>query len=151
MAWKSISGKKMISIGLLTIVCGVMLLFAFEVFYTAAGGGFMPLMEDSIGKTSSEIKEFSPALLSFIFTLMKVIPALMVSLSTAILILLYGPYKSSKRWASFAIFFPLILWLISAIFIYKKQATAPWQIWLVLLLLVFLALLLTWTDKKQIP
>lgn len=141
--------KKKISIGLLTLVCGIMLLFAFEVFFTAASGELMPLMEESTGRATSEIKSFSPALLNFILSLMKIIPALLCSLSTGILILLYGPFKRRKLWASFAVFIPLIFWLISAILIYKELAAAPWQIWLILLVLVLLALLLTVTDKKK--
>lgn len=126
------------------------MLFAFEVFSTAAGEKLMPLMEESTGRTTSEIKDFSPGLLSLIFTLLKVVPALLVSLSIGILILLYGPFKSHKKWAGIAIFSPLIFWFIAAIFIYKEQPAAPWWLWLVLLLLVILALLLTVTDKKKI-
>ena len=142
--------KKKISIGILTVVCAIMLLFAFEVFFTAANGKLMPLMEESTGKTTSEIKDFSPGLLSFIFTLMKVIPSLLFSLSIGTLILLYGPFRRKKKWATTAVFIPLTVWLISAILIYKSQVAAPWQIWLVLLILVVLALLLTVTDKKKI-
>jgi hypothetical protein len=141
--------KKKISIGILTLVCGVMLLFAFQVFSTALGGEMMPLMEASVGKTTSEINSFSPALLGFIFTLMKVIPAVLLSLNVGILILLYGPFKRNKKWALFAVYFPLILWLISAIFIYKAQASAPWQLWLILLILVLLALILTITESRK--
>lgn len=142
--------KKKMSIGILTLVCGVMLLFAFEVFSTATGGKLMPLMEESIGKSTSEINAFSPVLLSFIFTLLKVIPALLFSLIMGVLILLYGPFKTDKKWASIAIFTPLIFWLISAIFIYRALEAAPWQLWLILLILVILALTLSLTDKKKI-
>lgn len=138
--------KKKVSIGILTLVCGVMILFAFEVFSTAAGGKLLPLMENSTGRSTSEINNFSPGLLSFILTLLKVIPALLVSLNIGILILLYGPFKRHKKWAGLAIFTPLIFWLLSAIFIYKAQPEAPWQLWLVLLILVVLALILTATD-----
>lgn len=141
--------KKKISIAILTLVCAVMLLFAVEVFFTAASGELMPLMEESTGRTTSEIKEFSPGLLSFIFTLMKIIPSLLGSLSIGILILLYGPFKRGKKWATSAIFIPLIFWLLSAILIYSQQTAAPWEIWLALLVLVALALLLTGTDKKK--
>ena len=141
--------RKKISIGILTLVCAVMLVFAVEVFFTAASGKLMPLMEESTGRTASEIKEFSPGLLAFIFTLMKIIPSLLSSLSIGILILLYGPFKNGKKWATIAIFVPLIFWLLSAILIYTQQAAAPWQIWLVLLILVTIALLLTVTDKKK--
>jgi hypothetical protein len=141
--------KKKISIGILTLVCGVMLLFAFQVFATALNGEIMPLMEASVGKTTSEINSFSPALLGFIFTLMKVIPAVLLSLNVGILILLYGPFKRNKKWALFAVYVPLFVWLISAIFIYKAQASAPWQLWLILLILVLLALILTITDRTK--
>ena len=143
--------KKKISIGILTVVCGIMLLFAFEVLYMAASGQLMPLMEESTGKTTSDINDFSPGLLSFVFTLMKVIPSLLVSLSLGVLILLYGPFKRKRKWATAAIFIPLSLWLICAILIYRAQAAAPWQLWLILLILVLFALLLTLTDKKKIP
>ena len=126
-----------------------MLLFAFEVFFTAAGGELMPLMEDSIGKSTSDVEQFSPALLSFIFTLLKVIPALLLSLTIGIVILIYGPFRRGRKWASIGIFTPLIIWLLSATFIYREQAAAPWQLWLVLLVFVVLALVLTLTDKRK--
>lgn len=141
--------KRKIALVVLTVVCGVMLLFSFEVFRNASSQELMPLMEESIGKTASEINDFSPALLTFIFTLMKVIPSLLFSFNIGILILLFGPFRRSKKWASAAIFIPLIVWLTSAILIYRELAAAPWQLWLVLLILVALALILTLTDNRR--
>ena len=140
--------KKKISLGLLTTVCGIMLLFAFEVFYTATGGELMPLMEENVGHNSSEINESSPGLLSLLLTLLKVIPALLISFSVGLLILIYGPFIRNKKCAIAAIFAPLTVWLISATLIYREQAAAPWQLWLILLILVVLVLLLTLTEKK---
>lgn len=47
----------------------------------ASSGNLMPLMEESIGKTTSEINDYSPELLKFIFTPIKVISALLLSLT----------------------------------------------------------------------
>lgn len=108
-----------------------MLLYAFEVFTMAQSEKLMPLRDENIGKSTSEIKEFSPAMLKFIFTPIKIVVALLLSLSVGILILLYGPFKKNHKWASISIFTPLIIWMISAILIYKQGAAAPWQIWMV--------------------
>ncbi len=126
-----------------------MLLFAFEIFAMANIGKLMPLMEESIGKTTAEIDEYSPELLSFIFTPIKIIAALLFSLVIGILILVYGPFKKNLKWASIAIFTPLLFWLASATLIYKSQASAPWQIWLILLVFVIVALVLTLKEKES--
>ncbi len=141
--------KKKIVIGILTIICGVMLVFAFEIFTMANSGNLMPLMEDSIGKTTLEIKEYSPELLQFIFTPIKVISALLFSFTIGILVLLYGPFKKNMKWATYSIFTPLMIWLILAILIYSSQPSAPWQIWLILFVLAFIALILTLTEKNK--
>ena len=141
--------KKKIAIGILTVVCGVMIVFAFVIFSMAGSGNLMPLMEESIGKTTTELRDYSPELLQFIFTPIKVISALLFSLSTGILILVYGPFRSNKKWATLSIFTPLMLWLILAIWIYSMQSSAPWQIWLVLLVLVAIAFVLTLTEKDK--
>lgn|SRR5690606_5391402 len=113
--------KKKLSIGILTLVCAVMLLFAGEIFPMASSGNLMPVMEQNIGKTSAELREYSPALLSVFFTSIKAVSALLFSLSVGILLLIFGPFKKRKKWASIAIFTILFVWLIPAIFIYYVQ------------------------------
>lgn len=135
--------------GVLTMVCGVMLLFAAEVFLMAYSQQLMPLMEESIGKTSVEIMDYSPELMSFMFTPIKAMSALLFTLSVGILIMLYGPFRKGQKWASFTIFPMLILWLTSAIVIYLGQPGAPWPVWLILLILVFIALILDYTNQKS--
>ncbi len=141
--------KRKIAIGILTIVCAVMLVFAFEVFTMANSGKLMPLMEENIGKTTSEINNYSSKLLQFIFTPIKVVSALIFSLTIGLLLLLYGPFKKNQKWATIAIFIPVITWLILAVWIYSSQSSAPWQIWFILLILVLIALAITLTDKKK--
>ena len=143
------STKRKIVIVILTPVCGVMLLFAGEVFMMANSGKLMPLMEENIGKTTSEINQYSPELLKFLFTPIKVVSALLLSLTTGILLMLYGPFRKNKEWATISIFTPLIVWLILAIWIYNSQTSAPWQIWLILLILVLIALTLILTERKK--
>ncbi len=143
------STKRKIVIGILTLVCGVMLLFAGEVFVMANSGKLMPLMEQNIGKTTSEIREYSPELLQFLFTPIKAVSALLFSLTIGVLLVLYGPFRKNVKWATISIFIPLIVWLILAIWIYSSQSSAPWQIWLVLLVLVLIALAVNFTDKKK--
>lgn len=141
--------KKKISITLLTMISVVMLILPAQVAISAAGGEILPLMEQSIGLTTEEIREFDPALLAFMLTLLKIIAALFFSFTTALLILIYGPFRRGMRWASKAIFVPLTLWLVLAVMIYSSQPGAPWQIWAVLLGLDLVALGLTVSDKNQ--
>ncbi len=141
--------KKKVAIAILTIVCGVMLLFAFEVFNMVNSGKLMPLMEENIGKTTAEINDYSPELLQLVFTPIKVVSALIFSFTLALLFLIYGPFKRGLKWSTISIFTPLIVWLILAILIYSSQSSAPWQIWLILLILVLIALALTLTEKKK--
>ncbi len=143
------STKRKIVIGILTLVCGVMLLFAGEVFVMANSGKLMPLMEQNIGKTTSEIREYSPELLQFLFTPIKAVSALLFSLTIGVLLVLYGPFRKNAKWATISTFIPLIVWLILAIWLYSSQSSAPWQIWLVLLVLVLIALAVNLTDKKN--
>ena len=103
--------KRKIAIGILTLVCGVMLLFAAEIFSMAGSGNLMPVMEQNIGKTTAEIKEFSPTLLSVFFTSIKAVSALLLSLSVGILLLIYGPYRKKRKGASKVIYALLIVWL----------------------------------------
>lgn len=144
------SKKRKIVTGILTLVCGVMLVFAAEVFIMANAGKLMPLMEQNIGKTTSEIHEYSPELVQFLFTPMKAVSALLLSLTVGILLVLYGPFRKNAKWARISVFTPLILWLVLAIWIYSNQASAPWQIWLVLLVLVLIALALSLTEKRAL-
>lgn len=141
--------KKKIATGILTLVCGVMLLFAFEVFMMANSGRLMPLMEENIGKTTAEISNYSPELMSLMFTPIKATSALIFSLSIGILIMLYGPFRKNMKWASTSIFTILLVWLSAALLIYSSQPNAPWQVWLVLLLLVIIAFLLDLADKRK--
>ena len=142
------STKRKIVIGILTLVCGVMLLFAAEIFIMANSGKLMPLMEENIGKSTSEIRQYSPELVQFLFTPIKAVSALLLSLSVVVLLVLYGPFRKNAKWANCSVFTPLIVWLISAIWIYSSQSSAPWQIWLVLLVLVLVALALTLTERS---
>ncbi len=141
--------KKKISIGILTLVCAVMLLFAGEIFTMASSGNLMPVMEQNIGKTSAELREYSPALLSVFFTSMKAVSALLFSLSLGILILIYGPFRNRKKWASITIFTMLSAWLIPAIFIYYVQPNAPWLLWVVLLVMVGISIILEILENKK--
>lgn len=141
--------KKKISIGILTLVSGVMLLFAGEIFIMASSGNLMPVMEQNIGKTSAELREYSPALLSVFFTSIKAVSALLFSLSLGILVLIYGPFRKSRKWASLVLYAMLFVWLIPAIFIYYVQPNAPWLLWVVLLKLVLISLILELLDNKK--
>lgn len=141
--------KKKISIGILTLVCGVLLLFAGEIFSMASSGNLMPVMEQNIGKTSAELREYSPALLSVFFTSIKAVSALLLSLCVGSLILIYGPFRKNRKWASIVLFPMLFVWLIPAILIYYVQPNAPWLLWVVLLGLVLISLILEILDKKK--
>ncbi len=125
--------------GILTLVCAVMLLFAGEIFTMASSGNLMPVMEENIGKTSADLREYSPALLSVFFTSIKAVSALLLSLSVGILILVYGLFRKGGKWASIAIFALLLFWLIPAIFIYYVQPNSPWLLWVFLLGLVLIS------------
>lgn len=140
--------KKKIVIGILTVVCGVQLLFAFEIFMVANNGQLLPMMEESIGKTTAEVDQYSPELLQFIFTPIKVTAALLFSLNVGILLLLYFPFRKNREWAAIPLFSLLFLWLLPAIYFYSQQPGAPWQIWAGLLFLVLLALGLYLSRKK---
>lgn len=140
--------KKKISIALLTLVCAVILLFAVEIFMMANSGELFPVMEENIGKTSEELREFSPNLIAVLFTPVKALAALLLSLSAGILILVYGPFKKGKKWASLCIYSMLFLWLIPAAMIYYAQPNAPWLLWVVLLLLALVSLILELIDRK---
>ena len=143
--------KKKISIVILTLVCAVMLLFAGEIFTMALSGNLMPVMEQNIGKTSAELRAYSPALLSVFFTSVKAVSALLFSLSVGILMLIYGPFRRKRKWASIVIFSLLFVWLIPAVFIYYSQPNAPWMLWVALLVLVVISLVLeTMENKKQV-
>ncbi len=141
--------KKKFSIGILTLVCAVLLLFAFEIFLMATSGNLMPVMEQNIGKSSAQIHEYSPALLSVLFTSIKAVSALLLSLSVGILILVYGPFRKSRKWASIVIFAMLFVWLIPAFFIYYVQPDSPWMLWLVILGLVLISLILEIFENKM--
>ncbi len=141
--------KKKFSIGILTLVCAIILLFAFEIFLMANSGNLMPVMEQNIGKTSAQINEYSPSLLSVFFTSIKAVSALMLSLSLGILILVYGPFRKSRKWASIVIYAMLFVWLIPAFFIYYVQPNSPWLLWLVLLGLVLISLILEIIENKK--
>lgn len=140
--------KKKISIALLTLVCAVMMLFAAEIFMMANGGELFPAMEENIGKTSEELREFSPNLIAVLFTPVKALAALLLSLCVGILILVYAPFRRGEKWATLCIFSMLFLWLVPAFFIYYAQPNAPWLLWLILLLLVCIALGLELMEKK---
>lgn len=142
--------KKKISIGLLTLVCAVMLLFAGEIFSMASSGNLMPVMEQNIGKTSAELRAYSPALLSVFFTSVKAVSALLLSLSVGTLVLIYIPFRKNRKWASTVIFTLLFVWLIPAIFIYSSQPNAPWMLWVSLLVLAVIALLLEVLENKKV-
>lgn len=96
--------KKKVSIALLTLVCGVMMLFAAEIFIMAGSNELFPVMEENIGKTSEEVREFSPNLIAVLFTPVKALAALLFSLSVGILILVYAPYRRGEKWAPSAFF-----------------------------------------------
>ena len=139
--------KKKISIGILTLVCLVMLLFAVEIFIMASSGKLFPVMEEAIGKTTEELQEYSPGLLSLLFTPIKALAALLMSFTIGILIMIYGPFRKNRKWASVCIFTMLFGWLISAFMIYYAQPNAPFMLWIFLLVLVVIALILVLTNK----
>lgn len=142
--------KKKISIGILTLVCTVMLLFAGEIFTMAVSGNLMPVMEQNIGKTSAELRAYSPTLLSVFFTSMKAVSALLLSLSVGVLILIYGSFRKNRKWASIVIYALLFVWLVPAILIYSSQPNAPWMLWISLLVLVLISLILELLEKKTV-
>lgn len=141
--------KKKITIGILTIVCGAMLLLSFAVFMQANSGVLRPDIEELIGKTTEQVNDFSPGFLQLVFFTFKIMAALIFSLSIGLFILLYGPFKRNLKWSTVSIFTPLIIWLISATIIYSRQPSAPWQMWFALLILVIVAFILTLTDKNK--
>ncbi|WP_029038031.1 hypothetical protein [Salinimicrobium xinjiangense] len=142
--------KKKISIGILSLVCAVMLLFAGEIFWMASSGNLMPVMEQNIGKTSTELRAYSPGLLSVFFTSIKAVSALLLSISVGILILIYGPFRKQRKWASIVIYALLFVWLIPAILIYSSQPNAPWMLWVALLVLVVISLVLEILESKKV-
>lgn len=142
--------KKKVSIALLTLVCGVMMLFAAEIFIMAGSNELFPVMEENIGKTSEEVRDFSPNLIAVLFTPVKALAALLFSLSVGILILVYAPYRRGEKWATICIFSMLFLWLVPAFLIYSAQPNAPWPLWLLLLLLACIAFGLELLAKKDL-
>lgn len=141
--------KKKISIGILTLVCLVMLLFPVEIFMMASSGKLLPVMEESIGKTSEELQEYSPGLLPLLFTPIKALAALLMSFTIGLLIMIYGPFRKNRKWASVCIFTMLFGWLISAFMIYYAQPNAPYMLWIFLLVLVVVAFILVLIDKVR--
>ncbi len=142
--------KKKFSIGILTLICALMIVFAFEVFLLPSSGNLIPGTEQNIGVPSVEIGESGAPLLSvFYFTSIIAVLTLLLSLSIGIVILVYGPFRKRKKWASLAIFTMLIVWLISAFLIYYIQPHAPRLLWVLLLGLVLIALILEILKIKK--
>lgn len=140
--------KKKVAIGILTTVCGAMLLLSLALFLQASSGNLRPEIVENFEKSTGQVIDYSPATQHGFFA-MKWISSLIFSLSIGLLIVLYEPFKRNLKWASVSIFTPLMLFLISTTWIVSIYPPAPWQMFLALLILVVIALMLTLSEKNR--
>jgi hypothetical protein len=134
---------------LLYLVCLVMILFAFDLFKAGYTQKLLPIMKQTIGRTTEQIKESNPNLLNVFFTVLKVNGALFVSFAVGLIMTISMPFRQEKEWSVPVIFVSLGIWLALAIVIYFPIPNSPLFIWVIAAILTAIAFILSVTVKDK--
>lgn len=140
--------KIKIAMGLLYLVCLVMILFAYDLFNAAYTQKLLPIMEEVIGHTTKQIRDFNPKLLNVFFTVLKVNAALFLSFAVGLIITISFPFRKGMKWSIPVIFGSLGTWLFLAIIIYLPIPNSPIFIWLIAAFLTIIAFFLSFDMSR---
>lgn len=141
--------KRKIAMAFLYLVCLIMILFAFDLSRAGYSEKLLPVMEETIGKTTQQLNESNPNLLTVFFTVLKVNAALFLSFAVALIIAISSPFRKGKTWSIPVIFIPIGIWLILAVVIYLPIPKSPLFIWIIAGVLTIIAFILSFGGNKD--
>ncbi len=109
-----------------------------------------------LGMSEDEIKSFNPKLIDLLLAMIHIMGATFITIGITGLIITYSSFRKGVKWAWYSLFVLFTLSLTPMLFITHKIASAipdgeskpPWWLTLAMLIVMAIALILSWPKKQ---